>query len=176
MKKNLMSIIILALVLANLVLTAILTFTIIPQTKKSNELIDQVATAINLELESGQNRDTSSIPIENIETYTIEQSFTVNLADSGSGTKDYAVFTVGLSLNTQSADYEAFGGLEGIATKETIIKDKINGVASSYTLSEFNANGYEDVKNAILKEMQTLFDSTDLVVGVNFSSVTTESR
>ena len=34
MKKNLITVIILALVLANLILTAILVFTIIPQTKK----------------------------------------------------------------------------------------------------------------------------------------------
>ena len=50
MKKNLITVIILALVLANLILTAILVFTIIPQTKKSNQLIDQVCSAINLEL------------------------------------------------------------------------------------------------------------------------------
>ena len=53
MKKNLITVIILALVLANLILTAILVFTIIPQTKKSNQLIDQVCSAINLELQSG---------------------------------------------------------------------------------------------------------------------------
>ena len=62
MKKNLISVLILALVLANLILTAILAFTIIPQTKKSNELIDQVCSAIDLELESGSN---ISVPIEN---------------------------------------------------------------------------------------------------------------
>ena len=55
MKKNLITVIILALVLANLILTAILVFTIIPQTKKSNQLIDQVCSAINLELQSGEN-------------------------------------------------------------------------------------------------------------------------
>lgn len=43
MKKNLISVMILALVLVNLVLTAILTFTIVPQTKKSNELINRFA-------------------------------------------------------------------------------------------------------------------------------------
>ena len=48
MKKNLMTVIILALVLVNLVLTAILAFTIIPQTRKSNQLIDKIASAIDL--------------------------------------------------------------------------------------------------------------------------------
>ena len=57
MKKNLLAVIILALVLVNLILTAVLVFSIIPQTKKSNELIDQVCAAINIELEGGQNND-----------------------------------------------------------------------------------------------------------------------
>ena len=39
-----MTVIILALVLVNLVLTAILAFTIIPQTRKSNQLIDKITT------------------------------------------------------------------------------------------------------------------------------------
>ena len=56
MKKNLLAVIILALVLVNLILTAVLVFSIIPQTKKSNELIDQVCAAINIELEGGQNK------------------------------------------------------------------------------------------------------------------------
>lgn len=60
MKKNLLAVIILALVLVNLILTAVLVFSIIPQTKKSNELIDQVCAAINIELEGGQNKDSSA--------------------------------------------------------------------------------------------------------------------
>lgn len=48
MKKNLISVLILALCFANLVLTALLIFTIIPETKKANNLIDQVCQAISL--------------------------------------------------------------------------------------------------------------------------------
>ena len=47
MKKNLISVLILALCFANLVLTALLIFTIIPETKKANNLIDQVCQAIS---------------------------------------------------------------------------------------------------------------------------------
>ena len=50
MKKNLMTVLVLALVLVNLVLTAILTISILPETKKANELITQVCNAIDLEL------------------------------------------------------------------------------------------------------------------------------
>ncbi len=174
MKKNLISVMILALVLVNLVLTAILTFTIVPQTKKSNELINQVCSAINLELESGDNKDTTSVPIENIEVYNITDSFTVNLADGGDGKKHYAVFSVGLSMNTQSDGYKTYGGAEGLTEKETIIRSEINTIVASYTVDEFNADGQKAVKAEILESMQNMFGGSDFIVGVNFSSVTTE--
>lgn len=165
---------ILALVLVNLVLTAILTFTIVPQTKKSNELINQVCSAINLELESGDNKDTAAVPIENIEVYNITDSFTVNLADSGDGKKHYAVFSVGLSMNTQSDGYKTYGGAEGLTAKETIIRSEINTIVGSYTVDDFNADGQKAVKAEILEAMQNMFGGSDFIVGVNFSSVTTE--
>ena len=169
MKKNLITVIILALVLANLILTAILVFTIIPQTKKSNQLIDQVCSAINLELQSGENTPaTPEVPIEDIETYAITDGFTVNLKQGGDGKQHYAVFSVSLSLNTKS------DGSEGLAAKETIIQSEINTIVNGYTLDEFNTDGYQNVKDDILKSMQDMFGGSDFIVGVNFSSVQTE--
>ena len=116
MKKNLMTVIILALVLVNLVLTAILAFTIIPQTRKSNQLIDKIASAIDLELEDGSSKDTAAVPVEDIEVYDIEASFTVNLSPSGDGKDHVAVFSIGLSLNTKSDGYKSIG-TEGLKAK-----------------------------------------------------------
>ena len=174
MKKNLISVIIMALVLANLILTAILAFTIIPQTQKSNELIDQVCSAINIELEGGQNKDGSAVPIEDIEVFNITDNFTVNLASNGDGKKHYAIFSVGLSMNTKSEGYETYGGAEGLTAKETIIRSEINSIVSSYTVEEFEAEGQKAVKAEILEAMQDMFGGQDFIVAVNFSSVTSE--
>lgn len=174
MKKNLMTVIILALVLANLVLTAILAFTIIPQTKKSNQLIDKVCTAINLELESGQGNSAVNVPIEDIEVYNVTENFTVNLASSGDDKKHYAIFSVGLSMNTKSEGYKNYAGAEGLTAKETIIRSEINSIVSSYTMEEFEADSQKAVKEEILTAMQDMFGGTDFIVGVNFSSVTYE--
>ncbi len=171
MKKNLMTVIILALVLVNLVLTAVLAFTIIPQTKKSNQLIDRICNAIDLELESGDNKDASAIPIEEIEVYNIENEFTVNLKDSGDGKDHFAIFSVGLSLHTKSDGYKEIG-TDGILAKETLIKDAINEIVHSYTLEEFRADS-DSVKEDILDELQKMFGS-DFIVGVSFSGVTTQ--
>jgi len=167
MKKNLISVLILALVLANLILTAILAFTIIPQTKKSNELIDQVCSAIDLELESGSN---ISVPIENIELYNIVDEFTCNLKNSGDGKDHFALFTVGFSINKESEKYNKGEGVTNLQNMETIIKDQINSIVSKYTLEEFKEDGNYAVKQDILKTMQELFGD-DFIVGVSFSSV-----
>lgn len=176
MKKNLISVIIMALVLVNLILTAVLAFITIPQTRKSNELIDQVCAAINIELEGGEGKNPLAIPIENIEVYDLAESFTVNLADSGDGKKHYAVFSIGLSINTQSEAYKTYKGAEGLQAKETIIRNEIDTIVGNYTEEEFNADGKKAVKEEILQAMQDMFGGTDFIVGVNFSSVNTEAH
>ena len=170
MKKNLMTVIILALVLVNLVLTAILAFTIIPQTRKSNQLIDKIASAIDLELEDGSSKDTA-VPVEDIEVYDIEASFTVNLSPSGDGKDHVAVFSIGLSLNTKSDGYKSIG-TEGLKAKETLIKNDINTIVSGYTMEQFREDE-QSVKDAILEDLQEMFGS-DFIVGVSFSSVNTQ--
>lgn len=170
MKKNLMSVIILALVLVNLVLTAVLVFVIVPQTQKSNQLIDQVCNAINLELESADSGE-QAVPIEDIEVYNIADKFTVNLKTSGDGKDHVAYFSVGFSLNTKSEGYEKVT-VEGITAKETLVKDKIYVIVQQYTLEEFRENN-DAVKDEILEAMQDMFGS-DFVVGVSFSGVQTQ--
>ena len=171
MKKNLMTVIILALVLVNLVLTAILAFTIIPQTRKSNQLIDKIASAIDLELEDGSGKDTAAVPVEDIEVYDIEASFTVNLSPSGDGKDHVAGFSIGLSLNTKSDGYKSIG-IEGLKAKETLIKNDINTIVSEYTMEQFREDE-QSVKDAILEDLQEMFGS-DFIVGVSFSSVNTQ--
>ena len=167
MKKNLISVLILALVLADLILTAILAFTIIPQTKNSNELIDRVCNAIDLELESGTN---ISVPIENIELYNIVDEFTCNLKTGADGKEHFALFKIGFSVNKESEKYNKGEGVTNLENMETIIKDQVNGVVSRYTLEEFKADGNYAVKQEILETMQELFGA-DFIVGVSFSSV-----
>lgn len=168
MKKNLISVLILALLVVNLVMTAILTITILPEAKKSNELITKVCSAINLELESGQLRDISTIPIEDIEAYDITDSMTINLKTGEDGKDHYAVISVTLSLNKGSEDYETYQPT--LDEKQSLIKTQINNVVSQYTYDEIKAD-QQQVQDAILMDLQNLFDS-DFIVSVGFSSIT----
>ena len=147
MKKNLISVLILALVFANFVLTAILMFTVLPETQKANTLIEKVCSAIDLDLNSGGTNGTSSIPI------------------------DHAIVKVSLVLNKKSDNYGTYNQ-EFLANQDETIKNDVIQVIGQYTLDEFEANK-EQVKSEILSDMQKLFGA-DLVIGVNFSESTSE--
>lgn len=169
MKKNLITVVILALVLVNLILTAVLTITILPETKKANELITQVCSAINLELNSGSVTSNSmSVPIDKLATYDITDDMTINLKDSEDGKKHYAVITVSLSMNTDSEGYKTYG--EAMEEKDSLIKSEINAVVSDFTYEEF-VSDQQGVQDAILADLQKLFDS-DFIVSVGFPKVT----
>ena len=171
MKKNLITVMVLALVLVNLVLTAVLTITILPQTKKANELITQVCSAIDLELRSGAvSGDTLRVPIDKVASYDIEE-MTINLKDGGDGKKHYAVIQVSLSMNTESEGYKEYGG-EKMAEKLSLIKNQINSIVSGFTYEEFTAD-QQGVQDAILAGLQQLFNS-DFIVSVGFSTVTSQ--
>lgn len=173
MKKNLISVIILALVFANFVLTALLIFTVLPETKKANEMIDKVCSAIDLELNSGGTTGPSNIPIDQIESYKVNEgaTMTMNLATGEDGKNHYAVLSVSLSLNTKSDNYKKYTQ-EELTAKDDIIRNNIIQIVGNYTLEAFNSDK-EAVQNEILLNMQEMFGS-DYIVGVNFSQVTTE--
>ena len=110
MKKNLISVLILALVFANFVLTAILMFTVLPETQKANTLIEKVCSAIDLDLNQGGANGTSNISIDQQDTYKVNEGekITTNLAKGNDGKSHYAIVKVSLVLNKKSDNYKTY--------------------------------------------------------------------
>ena len=173
MKKNLMSVLILALLVVNLVLTAITMISIVPSAKKSNQLITQICTALNLELASGRTANLSSVSIENLQSYTLGDTMTINLRDSEDGSSHYAVLTVVLSMDKSNEDYTKIGQ-EGIEAGlyDSNIKSIINDVVRTYTYEEIH-NQPEKAQKEILENLPGFFDS-NVIVDVGFPSITCE--
>lgn len=173
MKKNFISIGILALLIVNLVLTGIMMFSVLSTNKKTAALVTDIATAINLELVSGSEAESEveTINMADIATYTISD-MTIPLKngtneDGSADKKDhYAVISVALSMNTTSEDYETYG--VDIATKEDLIKGQINAVVSQYTVDEARNNS-KVICDEILSRIQSLYNS-DFIFDVTFSS------
>ena len=164
MKKNLITVITLALVVVNLVLTVILTITILPETQKANELITKVCSAIDLDLESGSGTSIANIPIDQIEVYNIDDEQTINLKQDGDGKDHFAMITVSISMDTKNSDYKELK--PQVEEKVNLIKGDINNIVSQYTIDEIK-NNQSAVQDEILKDLQKMFGS-DFIVAVGF--------
>ncbi len=167
MKKNLMSVLIMTLVLVNLILTVILMISIVPQSKKANELITKVCSAIDLELESGKNEGDINVPMDQIEEVKISdgEKMTINLK-STDGKDHFVMMSVSIVLDTKNEDYT---DSTVITDKEGIIKDEINKIVSSHTIDDMREDT-RGVQNEILKKLKDMYDS-DFIISVAFSDI-----
>ena len=172
MKKNLISVLILALCFANLVLTALLIFTIIPETKKANNLIDQVCQAISLDLNSGTATSGSQLPQDQIVDYALtadDDTLTFNFAPSEDGNTHYLVCGISLSLNKRVTDID-YG--EDLSAKKNVILADITDIIGDYTMEQYNTDK-SAVHDKILKTLQKKFGA-DYIVDVNIVSSLTQ--
>ena len=109
MKKSMLNVITLALVLVNLILTVLLTFSLVSTNKKTNSLITKVAQIIDLDAGGGLTNNTSgsgSTGIENIKYVDVKNNDSTDIIVSfvDNGKTRYAVLTVSLGLNSKAKD------------------------------------------------------------------------
>jgi flagellar FliL protein len=191
MKKNLLTIIILAIGILNMVLAAVLVFAVVPTTMRTNELISKVATSIDLELE-GTNGKSKPVDIADIEIYQFPNDLTVNLkstpvsgtasgdSNSSVNSKDnnssvnsknhYALVSVSLSINKKSEDYKTLQPV--VESNLSVLKEIVSDQVKSYTMQEINTVETKNkLKEDILLKIQEYFDS-DFIFSVSLNMVT----
>lgn len=170
MKKNLISVIILALVLADLILTAILTFSVLPQSKKANELIEKVCSAIDLDLEGGGYAAKElDVDLDKVVNYALNggDKMTINLKAGEDGVKHYAMVQVTLGLNSEHEDYKTYGSEEQLADKESMLQDIVYSVVGAHTSEELLENK-EGIRTELLEAVRDLYDS-GFVISVSYT-------
>lgn len=167
MKKNLISIIIIALLVVNVVLSSIIMFRLVPSLKKTDNLITNISSVLDLELESNATNQTESVSIDKLEVYDIADKLTINLKQGSDSVSHYAVVSVSFSMNTEHPDYEKYK--DTISTKESLMKNQINKVFASYTIEEVRDNT-QGIQEQLLTSFQSMFDS-DFITEVAFRDV-----
>ncbi len=158
MKKNILSVLILALLVVNIVMTAIMMFSVTGAMKSTTTLVGKIATVLDIELATGQ--DEENVSIENTATYTISETMTIPLkTGGGDDTKDhYAMMKVTIYMNTMHEDYEKYGTAEQLTAREEMIKSEIISVVRSHTLEEFKSNS-EGIYAEIVAKLQKMYNS-----------------
>lgn len=175
MKKNLLSVLILVLMLVNIAMSVVIMTSVTGTNKKTAELMDSIALAMNLELYTPG--DSPTVPLSDSKTYdvgarTVHLAHTqvVNADGSVSSGKDaYIVFDISLLINIKHDDYSEYG--EGdLSSYDAMIKDTIDKVVSAHTEEECRMHFTDDIREEILKAIQNLFRS-DFIYNITLSNV-----
>jgi len=157
MKKNLLSVIILALLIVNLALTGIMMFSTVTANKKTVALVNQIASILNLEVKAPEGaEEEKEISLLDTETYNIEDEMVITLKHGDDGADHYALVSVSLSLDKTDERYAELQPL--VSANESKIKSVINNTFGKYTKEEASANT-QAIATEILNELQTMFES-----------------
>lgn len=174
MKKSMLNVITLALVLINLALTAVLTFTISSTTQKTNNLITKIAEIIDLDVGGGlasKEAENASVSVTDLETLDVKNSdsttkITLSLLDNNNKIH-YAQVSVVLTLNKKSKDYESKRA--SIDSGMQLIVNNVNTVVGGYTYDTALQNK-SNMEAELLSNLQNLFQ-TDMIKSVAINLV-----
>lgn len=159
MKKNMLSVLILALLIVNLALTSVMMFTMMGTTKKTNNLIDGISTALSLEIASPEDdstTETAEVLMEDIKVHQLGDQMTIGLAKGADGKAHYCLLSLSLSLNSKDPDYEKYSATLG--DNGDMIKDKVYQVVSAHTIEEAESN-QDGLREEILEAIQDMYNS-----------------
>lgn len=174
MKKNLLSVLILALLVVNIVLNVIMMVSVLGTNGKTAELVSQVVLAMNLELYEPGSTIENSIPLSQTDTYSMNGLMVQLKHDTDENGKaigaDYIMFDISLSMNTKNKDYKTYGTAETLAGFEIQMRDAVESVIKQYTEKECQEGMDSQIKAEILRSIQNLFQS-DFIYRVSISGV-----
>ena len=187
MKKNLLSVLILALLIVNIILSTVMMVSVVSTNSKTAKLVTSIATVLNLEYNEPGEEAVADVPLSQTDTYDMPE-LTVLLAPSADGEAEgetggehYIVFDMTLAMDTKHKDYkntaeyfdpatdEKLGNSETMAEYDMMIRSTAENVIASYTREECRSN-LDEIKEEILKEIQDLFQS-DFIYKVAISNV-----
>ena len=181
MKKNLLAILILAVLVVNTAMTGFMMLTVMTTNSQAVKLIADVASALQIEANGGvngqgfSNSATGNVKVDNIVTYEIPD-LTINLKPSvvtgpngeTSSTTHYMMASVVLSMDSSNADYANYGTPESLDTMKALITANIQDTISAHTLEEIQSN--EDaLRKEILQALQDLYGS-NFIYSISFSN------
>lgn len=172
MRKNLISVIILAISIVNLILNALLVFVFVPAVKKTDNLVTEIAAVLELELEKDGKDVVIAPDIKDVKSYTLTEATTINLKSDGSGENHYAMIGISISMDGGSKDYKDLS--TKLTETESWVYDITREVVQEYTYAEMNdAEIQRVVKQEITEKLQEKYQ-TDCIYDVTFSQFNTQ--
>lgn len=165
MKRNMLTIVVLAVTLINLTLSAVMIFTVIPKAKRTDALIEKIVAAIDIETESGIGKNYGEVALEDQDEYTFTEKM-INLKSVGDK-PSLAQVSISITLNKKHDDYKTVQPT--IESRENRIIAAVGSVLNGYTAAE--VSGYaQDINKDALRKVQEVFQS-ECIIDVTLSVI-----
>lgn len=169
MKKNLLTIVILALLIVNLILTSIMMFSVMSTNKKTGAVVSDIASILQIELGTDAEGTAShQVSLEDTATFDLTNDLTISVGKDAQGKDHFAMVNISISMDTKSDGYKKFG--ENIADRESLIIGVVTDVISGYSVDELEPFK-EQIREEILKGLQQKFDGSDFIYDVTFTKL-----
>lgn len=167
MRKNILTIIIMAIVLINTVLTGVLIFVIVPTSNRTTKLVDKIASIVDLELEDPDVAD-ANLTVLDKEGFDVSGELKIYLKKGSDGNSHYALIsTVTIYMNKKSDDYEELS--EAVQNNTNKIKEIITDEVSKYSIDNIT-DSKDAIKEAVLIRLKEYFKS-DFIIDVSFGNM-----
>lgn len=173
MKRNMLSIVILALVFINIALTAVMMVSVVQTNQKTAAVVSDIAAAVELEAgggtgtASGFAREASDITAADTANYEIAD-ITIALSKGSDNATHYLSCSLNISMDTQNTDYATLGTSDSLSGAQSKIKSIVNEVVGQYTYDNVTEN-QAAIEEAILDKVQDYFGSA-FIYDISFSS------
>lgn len=168
MKKNLLSVLVLALVLVNVIFSAVMMFSVLSTNRKTAALVNSVASILSLELEQPGTEEEKEVPMSDLAFWSVEGKITIPLR-SDDGKNHFIVFEeIAISMNTKEKGYKTYGEDMAAGVYSSVILDEITNTVNKYTVDDCT-NNFDAIKDEILKNVQGLFDK-EFIYGIAISN------
>ena len=175
MKRNMLSILILALLVVNLVMNAVMLLSVMSTNSKTAKIISDISAALELETggaksnEAGFARESGDIPVSESAYYELsgDDEMTIALKAGSDGKQHYALVDLVLSMDTTNEDYATYGTSDSLTTLKGKIKSVVQNVVGGYTMDDAK-NSEGAIKQEILKQLQKMYGS-EFIYDVSFS-------
>ena len=177
MKNNLLTIIILALLVVNIILSGIMMISFMGTNKKTADLVSDIAAVLNQELGVDEEEAETVIPMSEQVPWAIEGAMTIPLQNEKTydeegnvvSTKEhYIAFNVSFSLHTKGEGYKDYGAEFG--NYEALIKDAINSTVTVHTIDECR-NDFDAIRAEMLESVKALFDKNEFIYKIAISEL-----
>lgn len=167
MKKNLITVIILAICIINLIFNILIVFVFMPSATKTNKLIKDIAQVLDLEIASVSSGGKSGqIDVGNLAAFQLEQGNPINLAADGSENTHVVLYGLTINLDKTASDYKKTE--ENLASSTALIYDTARNIIAKYTYEQvIDVEVQRKIKEEILAELKALFN-TECIYSVSF--------